>query len=521
MRSLTFASLVLLSFAFGGAVPALAGADPADYEQVVDITFPTDPRATFIDDYDQPRSGDRTHAATDLIGEKMWPVYAAVGGTVTWIPGAQGEAQPSYGYMIRIAGDDGRTYSYVHLNDDTPGTSDGAGGPEHAYASGLREGSTVTRGQLIGYLGDSGNADGTPHLHFEIADPEVVDAYGGNRINPYRSLQSALERGDVVTQAPATPAEVDRVYGSNRVGTAVAISERVFDTADTVVLASGASFPDSVVAGPLAAALDAPVLTNFRDAVDRRVVAEIERLGADEVIVVGRTANLSDDVIDQLVDQTSLEADDVRRIAGADEAETAVRVAAEVQRLTGTTDALVALGSHPEPGKDWPDALAAGFHGARTGQPVLLVDHDALPASTRAALGAVRTATIIGGTNAVSAEIEAEIAQIADEVSRLRGADRFETAGAVADDLIARGAADPTTLWAATGSDFADALATAGALGATGDAFILVDGHGGRGDANLDDWFAEHGDAVEQAIVVGGSAAVSEEAAARLGQRIR
>lgn len=523
MRSLSLAFPLALLVGVLAGTPALATTDPdpADYRKVVDITFPTDPRATFMDDYDHARGGGRVHAATDLMGEKMWPVYAAVGGTVTWIPGADGGDKPAYGYMIRIKGTDGRTYSYVHLNDDTPGTSDASAGPEHAYAPGLREGSEVKRGQFIGYLGDSGNAKGgSPHLHFEIHDPDVTDPQGGDRINPYESLKAALERGDVSSDQPEASATVSRVAGSDRIGTAVAMSAEVFERADTVVLASGASFPDSVVAGPLAAALDAPVLTNFRDALDGRVAAEIDRLGASKLIVVGGPTAISRSVIDDLVAQTDLDREDIRRLAGGDEMETAALVAAEVRRLTGSRDALLALGSHPEEGKDWPDALTAGFHGARTGQPVLLVTHSALPSSTRAALADVESVTIIGGTAAVSTDIADEVEGLVDSVTRLSGRDRFATAGAVADDLISSGAADPARLWAATGGGFADALATAGALGQTGDAFILVDGRGGRGDGSLDEWFIEHGPAVERATVIGGSAAVSEAAAARLAQRI-
>lgn len=175
---------------------------PASYEDVVDLTFPTDRRATYYDDFDSPRSRG-SHGATDLMGQKGWGVYAAVGGTVTAAPGSDGASMPSYGYMVRIAGVDGRRYSYLHLNNDTPGTDDGKGGPEHAFTKGIVEGAKVVRGQLIGYLGDSGNAEGTaPHLHFEISDPDVVDPGGTNRINPWFSLNDARARGDYPVLAP-------------------------------------------------------------------------------------------------------------------------------------------------------------------------------------------------------------------------------------------------------------------------------------------------------------------------------
>ncbi|HUF33165.1 MAG TPA: S-layer homology domain-containing protein [Acidimicrobiales bacterium] len=182
------------------AVPVAPAAAETTIDSVVDITYPAEPGTSFTDDYDDPRGGGRTHCATDIIGPKHSEIYAAVGGTVTFMP----MEKPSYGYMIRIAGDDGRKYSYVHLNDDTPGTTDASAGPEHAYAPGLEEGSVVTRGQHIGWMGDSGNAKGGPdHLHFEIHDPAVEHApceVGGiNRMNPFGSLESAVERGDYAT----------------------------------------------------------------------------------------------------------------------------------------------------------------------------------------------------------------------------------------------------------------------------------------------------------------------------------
>src|SRR5690606_32955657 len=114
--------------------------------------------------------------------------------------------EPSYGYMVTVCGDDGREYHYIHLNNDSPGTDDGRGGPAGAYAPGIRPGVRVARGQWIGYLGDSGNAETTPpHLHFEIEDPRLGDArvrggrYRGDRINPYPSLVAAAGGSGRVT----------------------------------------------------------------------------------------------------------------------------------------------------------------------------------------------------------------------------------------------------------------------------------------------------------------------------------
>jgi len=129
---------------------------------------------SFIDDFDQPRSGGRIHAATDIMtnGVKGWPVVAAADGVVTWIGST----------CCYLALDHGNGYEtwYIHLNNDSPGTDDGA-----AWGIAVAEGTVVSQGQLIGWVGDSGNAEWVgPHLHFEIRLNDIP-------INPYQYLLSA------------------------------------------------------------------------------------------------------------------------------------------------------------------------------------------------------------------------------------------------------------------------------------------------------------------------------------------
>lgn len=146
------------------------------------ITFPVQGTFSFRDDYGEPRGdGTRAHEGIDIVAAKMTPLVAAVDGTVTFVA----IPQASWGYSVTIRDSAGYTYRYLHMNNDTPGTDDGAGGEAHAYAPEIRRGATVTRGQLIGWVGDSGNAESTvSHLHFEIRSPN------GN-INPYDSLYAA------------------------------------------------------------------------------------------------------------------------------------------------------------------------------------------------------------------------------------------------------------------------------------------------------------------------------------------
>jgi hypothetical protein len=182
------------------SAPAIAA---PGYEQVVDLTFPfeSDVAVRYIDDYDLCRSGCvRRHQSTDLMVAGGTKVHAVVGGVVERLSGSS-SGPPSYGWMIRIRGDDGRRYAYVHLGWQTSAMSS-------AYAPGVVEGARVERGQHIGWAGCSGSAScgGGEHLHLEIHDDRVRDPYGYHdeeRINPFRSLRNAEQRGDHPDTTPS------------------------------------------------------------------------------------------------------------------------------------------------------------------------------------------------------------------------------------------------------------------------------------------------------------------------------
>ena len=155
---------------------------------VVPILFPMQKRVSWQDTWGAARSG-HTHEGNDLLVPKMTPLLAVVPGKLDWlnVTGKLSSYNNLPYYNILLRGDDGNDYFYIHLNNDTPGTDDGLGGVANAYAPGLTNGTHVAQGQVIGYAGDSGNAESTAsHLHFEIHS-------GGykNPIDPYNSLKAA------------------------------------------------------------------------------------------------------------------------------------------------------------------------------------------------------------------------------------------------------------------------------------------------------------------------------------------
>ena len=169
--------LVLLGSALVLAAPAAAAKAP-----VPPLLFPVAGPTTYEDDFGQPRSGG-VHEGNDLLAVKKTPVIAVESGTVKfWTTSA------SAGCMLYLHGDSGATYEYIHLNNDVTMRNDNRGKcvAGTAYAKGLKDGARVTAGQQVGYVGDSGDANGIhPHLHFE------VHPNGGAAVDPYPYLQTA------------------------------------------------------------------------------------------------------------------------------------------------------------------------------------------------------------------------------------------------------------------------------------------------------------------------------------------
>jgi Peptidase family M23 len=148
---------------------------------VPDVTaFPVVGNVTYTDDFGDPRP-QGSHEGNDIMSVRHQPAVAFVSGRVQKWSGSG-----AYGTcMLYLNAKNNMTYVYIHLNNDLGPSNDNDGGCKNgvSYAKGLRNGDHVKRGEVVGFVGDSGDANGIqPHLHFEVRKP------GGRAINPFRYL---------------------------------------------------------------------------------------------------------------------------------------------------------------------------------------------------------------------------------------------------------------------------------------------------------------------------------------------
>lgn len=156
----------------GSAGPVVAAPPPdlaaRDFELPVEGVKPDQ----LVRSFEDRRSGSRPHEAIDILAPRNTPVKAVEAGTIARL--FESKAGGTTIYQFDPTGQ--YCYYYAHLE---------------RYAEGLHEGDTVRKGQVIGYVGTSGNAPkNTPHLHFAIF--KLTDAkhwWEGTPIDPYDVLR--------------------------------------------------------------------------------------------------------------------------------------------------------------------------------------------------------------------------------------------------------------------------------------------------------------------------------------------
>jgi 5'-nucleotidase / UDP-sugar diphosphatase len=312
---------------------------------------------------------------------------------------------------------------------------------------------TVATNAFIADGGDGYESFAEAKSNGKMKELFFVDYEVFNEYLESKDVVSPEVEGRIIDKVKEEKNDVERINGTDRYETAIEISKKGWEQADTVVIARGDEFADALAGAPLAYKEDAPILLTKTSKLDSKVKDEIKRLGAKNAIILGGTGAVSSYVKYQL-EGLNL---DVERISGKTRYATAASIAA---RLGGNPENVIVAD-----GRNYPDALAVAPYAAKEGYPILLSKTYKLPKITKTALGGFDKSIVVGGPNAVSEKVESML----PAPTRYNGTTRYETAAVIAKELMA----SDENAFVATGREFADAL-SGSVLAAKNNASMLL-----------------------------------------------
>lgn len=278
------------------------------------------------------------------------------------------------------------------------------------------------------------------------------------------SITSDQEVRQLATPAAGDPDfRVERLAGTDRYATAARVSRQFRAPGVPVVyVASGATFPDALGAGPAAEHQGGPVLFVRPTSLPGATGAELARLRPGRIVVVGGPDAVSHGVVEALESYTT---GTVQRVAGATRIDTSVAIS----RHAFPTGADVVYVSTA---RDFPDALAAGAAASVQDAPVLLTEPGSLPAAVGAEIARLDPDRIllVGGPGVVTDTVVGQLSGYA-VTERVGGTDRYGTALALSRRVFGT---DRPGVVVATGTSFPDALAAVPATATTRGPLLLA-----------------------------------------------
>ncbi len=312
--------------------------------------------------------------------------------------------------------------------------------------------------------------------------------------------------------------ESTRVAGDDAIGTAIALAETAYESAETVFLARADDYADALTGSTLAAAANAPILFTDSASLSEGLLPAVQRLGAGEVVILGGVAAVSQDVEDELTGAGL----SVRRVAGDTRFQTALQVAGELIGEQIPSTVFFVEGENADATRGWPDAINIAAVAAATGQPILPVNAEFVPEVIQGAWDAWAaegaTGIIVGGTAAVGEDVATALqGEAEDPLARLAGDSRFGTSAAVYSYAVSEALMDPSVRYVIPGGSFVEGLAAGAVAGAQGHPTVMVDSVDPAGSPQTIELLGSALDTVDSHVLVGDADAISESVADAIG----
>lgn len=320
---------------------------------------------------------------------------------------------------------------------------------------------------------------------------EILSYYASKSGTYYLVVEAFYGSGEyTITYDYIDTPQFSRIFGSTRYETAVEVSREGWHSSPIVFLARGDDYADALTSVPMAYLYDAPILLTRPNELHQSTRAEIERLGAVMVFIVGGEGAISAEVEDELWDMEII----AIRIAGKNRIETAAKIAEEVVLVTDADTAVIVYSGN------FPDALAAASYAAREGYPILLTGTHSVPAATLDAIDDldINNTIVVGGTGVISESAAGQL----PNAFRVGGTNRYTTAVALAEYF----GSESSRVYVTTGLNFADAATSAVLAAKQGTGLLLV---GEDVSFEVIDYIIEED--VAGFTIIGGLKAVSEE----------
>lgn len=290
-----------------------------------------------------------------------------------------------------------------------------------------------------------------------------------------------------------------RMSGPGRVETSIEISRFENTKSKTVILADARNYPDALAASNLTGGRYSVILV--QNQLTQEIINEIVRLEAQDLIILGGTNSISEDIERGLTNIGGIKS--ISRIAGENRYDTCQKIFNHAKKKS------LILAS----GEKFPDALATSSILDQAG--LLLTKSGQLPSEVQAAIEALNhdSFLIVGGENSVQEGLASGIANQFQYAShtRISGNNRYETSAKIGDRLVS------STVILASGENFPDALA-ASTLAQKIEAPILLVSND-KIDQSVIDYFKNHN--IKKVLVVGGQLSISDKTLANADRLIR
>lgn len=292
----------------------------------------------------------------------------------------------------------------------------------------------------------------------------------------------------------------NRIFGQHHFDTMQAISKAGWTSADSVVIATDATYWDALAASALAGAHDAPILLTSGGSLSSQAVSEIKRLGAKTAYICGGPIAISAAVDDQVKAAGA----NAVRVYGQDQQGTARAISDAVSKVAKSDTCIVATA------RGFQDALSASPFAFAKKSPIFLCEtgSNTLSQATLDAIrrGGYKRAIIVGGPIAVAADVDGKLGGIGVASFRKFGQTEYETSLEIAKWELSEGMT-VSKMALATGTGYYDALSGAALCGRNNSVLVIASDYN---RVCITDLIGRNQGAVVQGFVLGGEIAISQ-----------